>query len=74
MSRSRDNLQCMGIPVRIRLLAIVATGVVWGPGAVGTFNGTILDSTGAVIPGATVIATNTGTAVDSATSATTAGA
>ena len=48
--------------------------LVWGQGAVGTLNGTILDSTEAVIPGATVIARNTGTGVESATSSTSAAA
>ena len=63
--------------IKIRLLCLllfVAASLAFGQGAVGTLNGTILDSTGAVIPGATVIATNTGTSVESATSSTTAGA
>ncbi len=51
-----------------------AVPALWGQGAVGTLNGTILDSTGAVIPGATVTATNTATGIESATSSTTAGA
>lgn len=64
----------------MRLLTISATflllavPVAWGQGNVGTLNGTILDSTGAVIPAATVIATNNGTGVESATSSTSAGA
>ena len=60
--------------IRVLSLATAATGPGWGQGAVGTLNGTILDSTGAVIPGATVIAGNTGTAVESATSSTSAAA
>ena len=62
-----------------RLLALaslvcVVSVPIWGQGAVGTLNGTILDTTGAVIPGATVVATNIDTAVESATSSTSAGA
>ena len=53
---------------------LASVSLAWGQGAVGTLNGTILDSTGAVIPGATITATNTGTGIENATSSTTAGA
>lgn len=60
----------------LRLFALlgVCLGSAWGQGAVGTLNGTVLDTTGALIPGATVIAMNVSTGVESATSSTTAGA
>lgn len=64
----------MQVLLRLTVSLALASGLAYGQGALGTLNGTILDSTGAVIPGATVIATNTGTAVESATSSTTAGA
>jgi carboxypeptidase family protein len=47
---------------------------VWAQGPVGTLNGTILDQSGAVVPGATVIAVNNATAVESKTTSTSAGA
>jgi len=53
---------------------VVAAGVVWGQGSVGTLNGTILDTTGAVIPGATVVATDIATGVESNTTSTSSGA
>ncbi len=56
------------------VLVCCASVPLFGQGAVGTLNGTILDTTGAVIPGATVVATNVGTSVESATSSTSAGA
>src|SRR6266568_9534613 len=54
------------------LTAAVATGLAQGP--VGTLNGTILDQSGAVVPGATVVAVNSATAVESKTTSTSAGA
>ncbi|HEY3439324.1 MAG TPA: TonB-dependent receptor [Paludibaculum sp.] len=45
----------------------------WGQ-AVGTLNGTVLDSTGSVVPGAAVVATNDATKVEYKTTSTTAGA
>ena len=56
------------------LVSLLFAASLMGQGAVGTLNGTILDSTGAVIPGATVVAINNGTGVESSTSSTTAGA
>ncbi|HYY72660.1 MAG TPA: TonB-dependent receptor [Candidatus Bathyarchaeia archaeon] len=49
-------------------------GTLRAQGPVGTINGTILDATGAVVPGATVVATNVATGVESKTTSTTAGA
>jgi len=46
----------------------------WGQGAAGTLNGTILDSTGAVVPGAAVVVTNADTKAESKTTSTSAGA
>src|SRR2546422_6524989 len=54
------------------LTAIESTG--WAQGPVGTLNGTILDPTGAVVPGATVVAVNNATGVESKTTSTSAGA
>ncbi len=48
-------------------------GLTWGQGSVGTLNGTILDATGAVVPGASVTATNVETGVESRTTSTSAG-
>lgn len=45
----------------------------WGQ-AVGTLNGTVLDSAGAVVPGAAVVATDNDTGVETKTTTTTAGA
>ncbi|MEZ5397478.1 MAG: TonB-dependent receptor [Bryobacterales bacterium] len=57
------------------LLALSVGGVALrGQGSVGTLNGTVIDTTGAVIPGATVSITNTATGVETMTSTTSAGA
>ncbi len=69
-----DSIGRVQALIRLTFSLAVAAGLAYGHGAVGTLNGTILDSTGAVIPGSTVIATNAGTALESATSSTTAGA
>lgn len=45
----------------------------WGQGNVGTLNGTVLDSAGAVVPGATVLIVNNETKVESRTTTTSAG-
>src|SRR5437867_3519369 len=50
----------------------LGTGLAQGP--VGTLNGTILDPAGAVVPGATVVAVNNATGVESKTTSTSAGA
>lgn len=62
------------ITLRLFLCLIVSLGIVWGQGSVGTLNGTVLDSTGAVIPGATVVVTNVATGLENRTSTTSAGA
>src|SRR5438046_3926679 len=54
------------------LTAVESTG--WAQGPVGTLNGTILDPTGAVVPGAAVVAVNNATGVESRTTSTSAGA
>ncbi len=46
----------------------------WGQGAAGTLNGTILDSTGAVVPGAAVVAINADNKAENKTTSTSAGA
>ncbi|MCW5980765.1 MAG: TonB-dependent receptor [Bryobacteraceae bacterium] len=56
------------------LCLVVSLGIAWGQGQVGTLNGTILDSSGAVVPGTTVVATNVATRVESRTTSTSAGA
>ncbi|HET9179049.1 MAG TPA: TonB-dependent receptor [Terriglobia bacterium] len=60
------------------LVLVLAFGAMqqkaWAQGAVGTLNGTVMDPSGAVVPGATVIATNTATGVASKTTTTSAGA
>lgn len=43
-------------------------------GSVGTLNGTVLDASGAVVPGATVVATHVATGVETRASSTSAGA
>ncbi len=62
------------IDLRLLLCLVVSLGIAWGQGSVGTLNGTVMDSTGAVIPGATVVATNVATGVEHTTTTTSAGA
>ena len=52
----------------------VMPGVLRAQGPVGTLNGTVQDQTGAVVPGATVTATNIATGVATKTTTTSAGA
>ena len=52
----------------------VMLGTAWPQGAVGTLNGTIQDQTGAVVPGATVTATDISTGVATKTTTTSSGA
>src|SRR5437867_222582 len=54
------------------LTAVESTA--WAQGPVGTINGSILDPTGAVVPGAAVVAVNIATSVESKTTSTSAGA
>ncbi len=60
--------------IALVVLSLTCGGVLWGQGAVGTLNGSVLDTTGAVIPGATVVIANARTAVENRTSTTSAGA
>jgi len=59
--------------VLITVIAAFGMFHAWGQ-AVGTLNGTVLDTTGAVVPGAAVVATNDATKVEFKTTTTTAGA
>ncbi len=52
----------------------VILGTAWAQGPVGTLNGTVQDQTGAVVPGATVTATNIATGVATKTTTTSSGA
>lgn len=54
-------------------LLITIVGAAWGQ-AVGTLNGTVLDSSGATVPGATVVAVNADNQEESKTTTTSAGA
>src|SRR5437867_4257006 len=56
----------------ICLTALLSTARAQGP--VGTLTGTILDPSGAIVPGATVVATNNATGVETKTTSTSAGA
>jgi len=60
--------------LRILLLLALVPTLVWAQGNVATLNGTVLDSSGAVVPGATVVATNVATGVETRTTTTSAGA
>ncbi len=56
------------------LCLLGALAIAWGQGQVGTLNGTVLDASGAVVPGATVVVTNVATGVETRTTTTSAGA
>jgi hypothetical protein len=55
-------------------LALLFTGLALAQGQVGTLSGTVTDPAGAVVPGATVVARNLSTAVETSTTTTNAGA
>ncbi len=55
------------------LLAVLIIPALLAQGPVGTLNGTITDPAGAVVPGATVIATNNATGVETKTTSTSSG-
>jgi hypothetical protein len=55
------------------LTTLLLTSLLYAQGPVGTLNGTITDPAGAVVPGATVIATNNATGVDTKTTSTSSG-
>jgi hypothetical protein len=56
------------------LFLLLCAPAIYGQGAVGTLNGTVLDQAGAVVPGATVVARNIATGVETSTTTTSAGA
>ncbi|MBI1790649.1 MAG: TonB-dependent receptor [Acidobacteria bacterium] len=60
--------------IHIALLFIALTGLAIAQGPVGTITGTVTDPANAVVPGATVVATNTATGVETTTTTTNAGA
>ena len=62
----------MGL-IRILVLANLVLALVFAQGERGTFNGTVTDPSGAVLPNATVKATNTGTGVETTATSTSAG-
>ena len=53
---------------------LAGVGAAWGQGNVATLNGTVLDSAGAVVPGASVVVVNNDTKVENRTTTTSAGA
>src|SRR5262249_25883544 len=55
----------------VGLMFLAALGSAQGP--VGTLNGTVADPAGAMVPGATVVATNNATSVESRTTTTSSG-
>src|SRR5438270_8296944 len=55
------------------LVAVVIVPALYAQGPVGTLNGTVTDPAGAVVPGATVVATNNGTGTEAKTTSTTSG-
>ena len=59
--------------MRLVFVALVGTLLLFGQGERGAFNGTVLDSSGAVIPQATVKALNVGTHIETSSQTTSAG-
>jgi hypothetical protein len=55
------------------LAFVFLSGSLWAQGPVGTLNGTVTDPAGAVVPGATIVATNNATGVKSTTTSTSSG-
>jgi hypothetical protein len=55
------------------VLSLLFAGLALGQGPVGTLNGTITDPAGSVVPGATVVATNAATGVETKTTTTSTG-
>src|SRR5690349_9734355 len=56
--------------IALSLLVLALTWISFGQGPVGTLNGTVTDPAGSVVPGATVIATNNATKVETKTTTT----
>src|SRR5579859_2753956 len=67
------RLRSLGVIV-LSFFLVASISIVWGQGAVGTLNGTVLDPAGAVVPGATVVVVNTSTGEERKTTSTAAGA
>lgn len=59
--------------MRLVFVALVSTLLLFGQGERGAFNGTVLDTSGAVIPQATVKALNAGTGIEATSQTTSAG-
>jgi hypothetical protein len=59
--------------IAVCLIALLLSGAVYAQGPVGTLNGTVTDPAGAVVPGATVIATHNDTGVEAKTTSTSSG-
>jgi hypothetical protein len=53
--------------------AVAAVPVLYGQGSVGTLNGTVTDPAGAVVPGASIIATNNATGAEAKATSTSSG-
>ena len=74
-SMEGNMIKCnLRLALAVALCLLAFSGILRGQGSVGTLNGTILDAQGAVVPGATVVATNQATSVESQTTTTSAGA
>lgn len=59
--------------VAVFLITLLLSGALYAQGPVGTLNGTVTDPAGAVVPGATVIATHNDTGVEAKTTSTSSG-
>jgi hypothetical protein len=55
------------------LVAVVIVPALYAQGPVGTLNGTVTDPAGAIVPGATVVATNNATGAEAKTTSTSSG-
>jgi len=62
-----------GFSILPATVLVLCSGIAWGQ-AVGTLNGTVLDPSGAVVPGAAVVAVNVDNQEESKTTTTSAGA
>src|SRR4051812_44328656 len=73
MHRSMEGTPRMLRKCSALFVLFLSAGIVFGQGPVGTLSGTITDPAGSVVPGATVIATNTATGVETTTTSTNTG-
>ena len=64
----------VALAAAVGFFLVASLGLIWAQGSVSTLNGTVLDPGGAVIPGATVVATDNDTGVENKTTTTSAGA